>query len=101
MTTVEVEMSLTGNEWQNHCTVTGPDVPCIFGVDYLERVYFKEPMGYWWVFSVAELMTEEITQLSTLLSASEDPSTVGLQRVKEQKLPVATITVHWRPYHTP
>ena len=35
-------MSLTGNEWQKHPIVTGLVAPCILGIDYLRRGYFKE-----------------------------------------------------------
>ncbi|KAK4810478.1 hypothetical protein QYF61_004258 [Mycteria americana] len=31
---------------------------------------------------------------------AEDPSVVGLLRVKEQQVPIATMTVHWRQYCT-
>ncbi|KAK4806835.1 hypothetical protein QYF61_005631 [Mycteria americana] len=44
--TVEAEVSLTGNEWQKHPIVTGPEAPCILGLDYLRRGYFKDPKGY-------------------------------------------------------
>lgn len=52
MTIVEAEMSLTGHEWQKHRIVTGPNAPCILGVDHLKRVYFKDSKGYWWVFGI-------------------------------------------------
>ncbi|KAK4806782.1 hypothetical protein QYF61_005578 [Mycteria americana] len=99
LTVLEAEVSLTGNEWQKHPIVTGPEAPCILGIDYLRRGYFKDPKGYWWAFGIAALETEEIKQLSTLPGVSEDPSIVGLLRVKEQ-VPIATTTVHWRQYHT-
>ena len=44
--------------------------------------------------------TEEIKQLSVLPGLSEDPSAVGLLRVEEQRVPIATITVHQRQYRT-
>lgn len=45
-------MSLTGNEWQKHPIVTGLEAthPCILGIDYLRRGYFKDPkvlVGFW------------------------------------------------------
>ena len=57
---LEAEVSLTGQEWQKHATVTGPEAPCILGIDYLRRGYFKDPKGYWWAFGIAALETEEI-----------------------------------------
>ena len=76
-------MSLTGNEWQKHPTVTGPEAPCILGIHYLRRMYFKDPKGYRWAFGIAALETEGIKQLSVLPGISEHPSVVGLLRVEE------------------
>ncbi|KAK4807215.1 hypothetical protein QYF61_024335 [Mycteria americana] len=100
LTVLEAEVSLTGNEWQKHPIVTGPEAPCILGLDYLRRGYFKDLKGYRWAFGIAALETEEIKQLSTLPGLSEDPSVVGLLRVEEQQVPIATTTVHRRQYHT-
>ncbi|KAK4810701.1 hypothetical protein QYF61_007675 [Mycteria americana] len=100
LTVVEAEVSLTGNEWQKHPIVTGPEALCILGIDYLRRGYFKDPKGYQWAFGIAALETEEIKQLSTLPGLSEDPSVVGLLRVEEQQVPIATTTVHRRQYRT-
>ncbi|KAK4810743.1 hypothetical protein QYF61_007717 [Mycteria americana] len=100
LTVLEAEVSLTGNEWQKHPIVTGPEAPCILGIDYLRRGYFKDPKGYRWAFGIAALETEEIKQLSTLPGLSEDPSVVGLLRVEEQQVPIATTTVHRRQYRT-
>ncbi|KAK4810994.1 hypothetical protein QYF61_014466 [Mycteria americana] len=100
LTVLEAEVSLTGNEWQKHPIVTGPEAPCILGIDYLRRGYFKDPKGYRWAFGIAALETEEIKQLSALPGLSEDPSVVGLLRVKEQQVPIATTTVHRRQYRT-
>ncbi|KAK4807074.1 hypothetical protein QYF61_018415 [Mycteria americana] len=69
-------------------------------MDYLRRGYFKDPKGYRWAFGIAALETEEIKQLSTLPGLSEDPSVMGLLRVKEQQVPIATTTVHRRQYRT-
>ncbi|KAK4807067.1 hypothetical protein QYF61_018408 [Mycteria americana] len=68
--------------------------------DYLRRGYFKDPKGYRWAFGIAALETEEIKQLSALPGLSEDPSVVGLLRVEEQQVPIATTTVHRRQYRT-
>ncbi|GAB0209237.1 hypothetical protein GRJ2_003389400 [Grus japonensis] len=100
MTLLEAEVSLTGNEWEKHPIVTGPEAPCILGIDYLRRGYFKDPKGYRWAFGIAALEVEEIEPLSTLPRLLEDPSVVGLLRVKEQQVPIATTTVHQRQYCT-
>ncbi|KAK4830408.1 hypothetical protein QYF61_010939 [Mycteria americana] len=99
LTVLEAEVSLTGNEWQKHPMVTGPEAPCILGIDYLRRGYFKDPKGYRWAFGIAALETEEIKQLSTLPGLSEDPSVVALLRVKEQQVLITTM-VHWWQYGT-
>ncbi|KAK4810737.1 hypothetical protein QYF61_007711 [Mycteria americana] len=100
LTVLEAEVSLTGNEWQKHPIVTGPEALCILGIDYLSRGYFKDPKGYWWAFGIAALEKEEIKQLSTLPGLSEDPSVVGLLRVEEQQVSIAMTMVHQRQYHT-
>ena len=87
-------MSLIGNEWEEHPIVTGPEAPCILCIDYLNRGYFKDPKGYRWVFGIAAVEVEDIKQLSTLPVVSEDPSVVGLLKVKEQQMPIAMTTVH-------
>ncbi|GAB0208777.1 hypothetical protein GRJ2_003343400 [Grus japonensis] len=46
LTLLEAEVSLTGNDWEKHPIVTGPEAPCILGIDYLRRGYFKDPKGY-------------------------------------------------------
>ncbi|RMC09736.1 hypothetical protein DUI87_13523 [Hirundo rustica rustica] len=40
-----VDVSLTGKEWEKHPIVTGPEAPCILGIDYLRSGYFKDPKG--------------------------------------------------------
>ncbi|KAK4822646.1 hypothetical protein QYF61_018598 [Mycteria americana] len=100
LTVLEAKVSLTGNEWQKHPIVTGPEAPCILGIGYLSRGYFKDPKAYQWAFGIAALETEGIKQLSTLPGLSEDPSVVGLLRIKEQQVPIATTTVHQRQYRT-
>jgi len=69
-------VSLTGQEWQKHPIVTGPEAPCILGIDCLRRGYFKDPKGYQWAFGIAALEMEKIEQLSILPGLSEDPSVV-------------------------
>ncbi|GAB0210346.1 hypothetical protein GRJ2_003500400 [Grus japonensis] len=100
LTLLEAEVSLTGNEWEKHPIVTGPEAPCILGIDYLRRGYFKDPKGYRWAFGIAALEVEEIEPLSSLPGLSEDPSVVGLLRVEEQQVPIATTTVHRWQYRT-
>jgi len=94
LSVLEAGVSLTGKEWWKHPIVTGPEALCILGIDYLRRGYFKDPKGYRWTFGIAVLETEEIKQLSILPGLSEDPSVVGLLRVEEQQVPIATTTVH-------
>jgi len=60
LSVLEAEVSLTGQEWQKHPFVSGPEAPCILGIDYLRRGYFKDPKGYWWAFGIAALEIEEI-----------------------------------------
>jgi len=44
--------------------------------------------------------TEEVKQLSVLPDLSEDPSVVGLLRVKEQQVLITSTTVHQWQHHT-
>ena len=74
------------------------EAPCILAIDYLRRGYFKDPKGYRWSFGIAALETEDIKHLSTLPGLLEDPSAVGLPRVKEQQVLIATKMVHQRQY---
>ncbi|RMC21412.1 hypothetical protein DUI87_02277 [Hirundo rustica rustica] len=100
-TLVEDAVSLTGNEWKKrHPIVTGPEAPCILGIDFLRNGYFKDPKGFRWAFGVAAVETEGVKQLNTLPGLSENPSAVGLLRVEEQQVPIATSTVHRRQYRT-
>ena len=100
LTVLEAEVSLSGKEWEKHPIVTGPDAPCILGIDYLRRGYFKDPKGYRWAFGIAALETEGIKHLSVLPGLPEDPSVVGLLRVEEQRVPAANTTVHQQQYRT-
>ncbi|RMB96509.1 hypothetical protein DUI87_27042 [Hirundo rustica rustica] len=99
-TLVEADMSLTGKEWEKHPIVTGPEALCILGIDYLRSVYFKDPKGLRWAFGIAAAVTEGIRQLNTLPGLSENPSAVGLLKVQEQRVPIATSIVHRRQYRT-
>ncbi|GAB0189166.1 hypothetical protein GRJ2_001381900 [Grus japonensis] len=100
LTLLEAEGSLIGNEWEKHPIVTGPEAPCILGIDYLRKGYFKDPKGYRWAFGIAALETEENEPLSSLPGPSEDPSVVGLLRVEEQQVPIAIRMAHRRQYRT-
>ncbi|GAB0206845.1 hypothetical protein GRJ2_003150100 [Grus japonensis] len=100
LTLLEAEVSLTGNDWEKHPIVTGPEAPCTLGIDYLQRGYFKDPKGYQWAFGIAALEAEEMEPLSSLPGLSEDTSFVGLLRVEEQQVPIATTTVQWQQYCT-
>ncbi|GAB0207237.1 hypothetical protein GRJ2_003189300 [Grus japonensis] len=100
LTILEAKVSLSGNERQKHPIVTGPEAPCILGIDYLQRGYFKDPKGYQWAFGIAALEMEENKQLSTLPDLSEDPSIVELLRVEEKQVPIDATMVHRQQYHT-
>ena len=64
--------------------MTDQGAPCILGIDYLRRGYFKDPKGYRWAFGIAAVDTEVVKQLSVLPGLSEDPSAVGLLQLKKQ-----------------
>ena len=46
------------------------------------------------------LETEDIKQLSTLPTLSQDPSAVQVLMANEQQVPIATTTAHLRQYCT-
>lgn len=100
LTLLEAEVSLTRKEWYKHPIATGPEAPCILGIDYFRSGYFNDPKGLRWAFGIAAMETEGIRQLNTLPGLSEDPSAVELLRVKEQQVPIATTTVHHRQHCT-
>ncbi|TRZ08399.1 hypothetical protein HGM15179_018707 [Zosterops borbonicus] len=100
LTVLEAEVSLTGNGWQKHPIVTGPEAPCILGIDCLRNGYFKDPKGYHWAFGIVAVQTEDIRQLKTLPGLSDDPSAVGLLRAEELQVTIATATVHHPQYRT-
>ena len=81
LTLLEAKISLTGTDWQKHPIVTGLGAPCILGIDYLRRGYFKDPKGHRWAFGIAAVDTEGVKQLSVSPGLSEDPSVVRLLRV--------------------
>lgn len=62
MSILEAEVSLTGDKRQKCSILTGPEALLIFGIDYLRRVYFKDPKRYQWTFGVAIVNTEKIKQ---------------------------------------
>ncbi|RMC20714.1 hypothetical protein DUI87_01566 [Hirundo rustica rustica] len=99
-TLVEADVSLTRKEWEKHPIVTSPETPCILGIDYLRSGYFKDPKGLRWAFGIAAVVTEGIRQLNTLPGLSENPSALGLLKVQEQRVPIATSIVHRRQYRT-
>ncbi|RMC00197.1 hypothetical protein DUI87_22799 [Hirundo rustica rustica] len=100
LTLLEAEVSLTGKEWQKHPIVTGSGAPCILGIDFLQNGYYKDSKGLRWAFGIAAVEAEGIKKLNSLPGLSEDPSAVGLLKVEEQRVPVATSTVHHRQYRT-
>ncbi|GAB0209890.1 hypothetical protein GRJ2_003454700 [Grus japonensis] len=98
LSVLEAEVSLTADKWEKHPIVTGPEAPCILGIDYLRRGYFKDPKGYRWAF-VEVTVNTKMKMLSTLPGLLEDPSVVGLLRVEKQRVPIATMTVQRWQYH--
>ncbi|KAJ7427803.1 hypothetical protein WISP_03825 [Willisornis vidua] len=94
LTVLEAEVSPTGKEWHRHPIVTGPEVPCVLGIDYLRNGYFKDPKRLHWAFGIATGETEETKELNTLPGLSEEPSAVGLLKVEEQLVPLATAMVN-------
>ncbi|RMB89079.1 hypothetical protein DUI87_34537 [Hirundo rustica rustica] len=100
LTLLEAEVSLTGKEWQKHPIVTGSGAPCILGIDFLRNGYYKDSKGFRWAFGIAAVEAEGIKKLNGLPGLSENPSAVGLLKVEEQRVPVATSTVHRRQYRT-
>ncbi|RMC11838.1 hypothetical protein DUI87_11964 [Hirundo rustica rustica] len=99
LTLLEAEVSLTEKEWQKHPVVTGPGAPHILGIDFLRNGYCKTLRDSW-AFGMAAVEAEGIKKLNTLPGLSENPSAVGLLKVEEQRVPIATSTVHRRQYWT-
>ncbi|RMC21390.1 hypothetical protein DUI87_02253 [Hirundo rustica rustica] len=100
LTLLEAEVSLTGKEWQKHPIMTGSGAPCILGIDFLRNGYYKDSKGLRWAFGIAAEEAEGIKKLNSLPELLENPSAVGLLKVEEQRVPVATSTVHRRQYRT-
>ncbi|RMB92940.1 hypothetical protein DUI87_30679 [Hirundo rustica rustica] len=100
LTLLEAEVSLTGKEWQKHPVVTGSGAPCILGIDFLRNGYYKDSKGLRWAFGIAAVDAEGIKKLNSLPGLLENPSAVGLLKVEEQRVPVATSTVHRQQYRT-
>jgi len=91
---LEAEVNLTGNEWQKHHGVTGPEAPCVLGTGCLRIGDFKDPKGDQCAFGVAVVKMEDIIQLSILPGLSEDLSLVRMLRAEEQQVLNSTTTVH-------
>ncbi|KAJ7406822.1 hypothetical protein BTVI_64546 [Pitangus sulphuratus] len=98
LTVLEDEVSLTRKDWQKHPIVTGPDAPCIHGIDYLRNGYFKDPKEHRWGFGIAAVETEVAKQLNSLPDLLKNPSAVGLLKAEEQRVPIATTTVRRQQY---
>ncbi|XP_009316955.1 PREDICTED: LOW QUALITY PROTEIN: agouti-signaling protein [Pygoscelis adeliae] len=82
------------------CRIFQTICQCLMLPKVLRQTGNTDPKGYRWAFGIAALETEEINQLSTLPGLSEDPSVVGLLKVKDKQVPIATTTVHRQQYHT-
>ncbi|RMC15750.1 hypothetical protein DUI87_07954 [Hirundo rustica rustica] len=65
-----------------------------------QKWILQRSKGYRWAFGIAAVETEDIRQLSTLPGLSDDSCAVGLLRVEEQQVPIATTTVHRQQYRT-
>ncbi|RMC21029.1 hypothetical protein DUI87_01885 [Hirundo rustica rustica] len=65
-----------------------------------ENGYYKDSKGLRWAFGIAAVDAEGIKKLNSLPGLLENPSAVGLLKVEEQRIPVATSTVHRLQYRT-
>ncbi|TRZ07255.1 hypothetical protein HGM15179_019851 [Zosterops borbonicus] len=88
------KVSLTGKEWQKHPIGTSPEVPCILSIDFLRNGYYKGLKGLKWAFGIATVEAEGIRQLNTLPGLSVNLSTVGVRKVEEQQVAIATLAVN-------
>ncbi|RMC01107.1 hypothetical protein DUI87_22373 [Hirundo rustica rustica] len=70
------------------------------GIDFLRNGYYKNSKGLRWAFGIAAVEAEGIKKWNSLLGLLENPSAVGLLKVEEQRVPVATSTVHRQQYRT-
>lgn len=77
--------------------VTGPEAPCILGIDFLQSGYFKDPEGLRWAFGIAAVETEGIKQLNTLPGLSENPSQCGCHIELAFSMEVKKITTSLLP----
>ncbi|RMC16743.1 hypothetical protein DUI87_06337 [Hirundo rustica rustica] len=68
--------------------------------DFLRNGYYKDSKGLRWAFRIAAVRAQGIKKLNSLPGLSENTSAVGLLKVEEQRVPVATSTVHRRQYRT-
>ncbi|RMC05564.1 hypothetical protein DUI87_18761 [Hirundo rustica rustica] len=100
LTLLEAEVNPTRKEWQKHLIVTSPKAPCILRIDFLRNGYYKNPKKLRWAFGIAAVEAEGIKKLNTLPGQSENPCAVGLLKAEEQRVPVATSTVHHQQYRT-
>ncbi|RMC11042.1 hypothetical protein DUI87_12234 [Hirundo rustica rustica] len=53
-----------------------------------------------WAFGIAAVEAEGIKKLNSMSGLSENPSAVGLLKVEEQRVPVATSMMHRQQYRT-
>ncbi|RMC04321.1 hypothetical protein DUI87_19140 [Hirundo rustica rustica] len=65
-----------------------------------DKIREKDPKGLRWAFGIAAVEAEVIKKLISLPRLSENPSAVGLLKVEEQRVPVATSMVHRRQCRT-
>ncbi|KAK4807131.1 hypothetical protein QYF61_018472 [Mycteria americana] len=84
LSVLDAEVSLTGNKWQKHSIVTGLKGPCILGTDYLRRGYFRDPKEYQWVFGVAAVDTEKITEEDTDRTFDTVPHNILLSKLERE-----------------
>ncbi|RMC03348.1 hypothetical protein DUI87_20544 [Hirundo rustica rustica] len=96
LTLLEAKVSLTGKEWQKHPIVTGPEVPCILGIDFLRNSYYKDPKGLRWAFRIAAVEAEGIKKINALPGLSENPSAVGLLKAVRKSDGEWRLTVDYR-----
>lgn len=97
LSVLKAEVNLTGNEWQKYPIVTGLEAPCILGIGYLKKGYFKDLKGYQRAFGIAAL--EEKEQSIALSGLSKDPFVVGVLNAKDRQIATATATVHQWQHH--
>ncbi|RMC21742.1 hypothetical protein DUI87_02611 [Hirundo rustica rustica] len=67
-------------------------------IDFLRNGYYKDAKGFRWAFGIAAVEAQGIKKLNSLPGLLEITSAAGLLKVEEQRVPVATSTVHRRQY---